>query len=112
MGDVKDAVVGSGSKRRPPPRAVSGANEDDAEARPTNICGELTNLAFEISDLCTQKENDVIDEPTSEMTENARKAALLRAAFTLVNAAAALLEGYAAGSSGAGSSAGLDKGGA
>lgn len=102
MGDVKDAVVGSGSRRRPAPRAVSGVDGDDTEVRPTNICGELTDLAFEISDLCVQKENDVIDEPASEAAENSRKAALLRAAYTLVNAAAALLEGYADSNAGAG----------
>lgn len=97
MGDVKDAVVGSGRQRKPGRRAPSGPGStgDEQEDRPVNIQQELTNLAFEISDLCAEKEGDVLDESPSEAPNNQRKAALLRAAHALVNAAATILETYA-----------------
>jgi len=83
MGEVKEAVRGSGSPRRS--TAVPGGG---------NLLEQLRELKDEVSRLVGIKDDDTLSEGDTEMPENARKAATLRAVHGLIRAAERLLEDY------------------
>ena len=82
MGDVKEAVKGSGSSRK------------SSAGQPQNIVDQLRALREEVSALTAKKDEDALSEGDAAKTENVRKAALLRAVSSLLVSATNLLEDY------------------
>lgn len=80
MGDVKEAVKGS---PKVSPRLKEG-----------NLVQRFTDLTDELSELTTKKDDDTMNEGSDKKSDNVRKAALLRAATSLVRSARTLLEDY------------------
>lgn len=85
MGDVKEAVKGSGASR-PKKHATADA--------PTNILADLGRLQDEVADLTVAKDEDTLTEGETARPENARKAATLRAVHSLLTTCKVLLEDY------------------
>jgi len=85
MGDVKNAVKGSGTSR-PKKHATADA--------PKNILADLGRLQDEVADLAIIKDEDALTEGDAVRPENARKAAMLRAAHSLLTTCKTLLEDY------------------
>jgi len=81
MGEVKDAVKGTGPSRK--------KNPIDA-----NLTDQARTFAAELSRLTVIKDDDVLSEGEGERPENIRKAAQLRAAHALMTHVIALLEDY------------------
>lgn len=86
MGDVKDAVKGSGSSR--PTKDAGKAGE------PSNIIADVKRLKDEVSALTAKKDDDAASEGDAARPENLRKAALLRASHSLLVTIDMLLEKY------------------
>lgn len=86
MGEVKDAVKGSGSKKSKPTPA--------AEASHGNLVQRTDAIIEELGELIQQKDEDAVNEGKSKQPENIEKAARLRAAASLFRAAKVLLEDY------------------
>lgn len=78
MGQVKDAVKGPA-----PAKAAAGSLRERVAA-----------LCDEVSGLIAIKDNDALHEGSAERSENQRKAALLRACFSLLRATGTLLDDY------------------
>lgn len=84
MGDVKEAVKGSPSKKK-------SSTSSDVDK---NLLSRLQDMSEEISELVVKKDEDVLNEGDAAKPENMRKSATLRAAFSLVRTAKQLLEDY------------------
>jgi hypothetical protein len=82
MGEVKDAVKGSGPKVK---------KKHIAEG---SLTDQVRSLADEISRLITIKDEDTLNEGDAEKPENIRKAGILRAANSLLRSAGTILEDY------------------
>lgn len=81
MGEVLDAVKGSGSKK-------------STSTVGTNLQQQVQALTDEVSRLLVIKDNDVATEGDAARPENERKAATLRATSSLLRASKRLLEDY------------------
>lgn len=78
--------------------ALVDAAESLADSPPQieaeNLVEYIMELRERVSELLTQKDQDVLDEGDEEKSENIRKAALLRAVHSLLVSAQRLLEDY------------------
>lgn len=83
MGEVKDTVHGTPSKKR-----RKALKSDD------NLVDQVKNLKDTVSDLIVIKDEDALKEGENEKAENVRKAANLRAAHSLLTSTQTLLEDY------------------
>lgn len=81
MGEVKEAVKGSGSKTK------TGAYDK-------NLLEQVKDLYSKICELAAKKDDDVFNEGDAAKPDNIRKAAHLRAAASMLSATIALLEDY------------------
>lgn len=84
MGEVSEAVKGSGPKPSSKTATEGGGNLRD----------QVKRIADEVSRLTSIKDGDAASEGEAERPENVRKAGLLRAAHSLLRSAANLLEDY------------------
>lgn len=84
MGEVKDTVKGSGPK--PSKKATKKAEG--------NLITQVEDLRAEVGRLTAIKDDETLSEGDAELAENTRKAALLRASYSLLTATKVLLEGY------------------
>jgi hypothetical protein len=94
MGDVKDTVVGT-----PPPKKEKTKKRLIDFGKPKkarkNMVQRVEELQEELSDLVAQKDADTLNEGKASEAENRRKAALLRAASSLLSNAKDILKEYA-----------------
>jgi hypothetical protein len=81
MGQVSDAVKGSPLKSVPAPTGG-------------NLRERVGALCDEVSSLVAVKDDDAEREGAAALPENRRKAALLRACFSLLRAVKTLLDDY------------------
>lgn len=86
MGEVKDAVHGTGRK--------TPAVKEEGAAASDGLVARIDALRDEISRLTVIKDGDVNTEGPEARAENIRKAALLRAGHSLATSIKALLEDY------------------
>lgn len=100
MGDVKDAVKGSGQSRPPAPAggvapggSGPGLSPSDKPAA-TNILEDIRRLADETSKLIAKKDQDADAEGPAAKPENLRKAAHLRSVYSMLVTCRSLLEDY------------------
>ena len=91
MGEVKDAVKGSGPA--PKKKSLLGKKRSGATDG-KNLIDHFQTLRDEVSELTTIKDDDVSKEGDDEKAENMRKAALLRAVSSLLTASQRILEDY------------------
>jgi hypothetical protein len=87
MGEVKEAIKGSGSKKK---KADPKKADWDAE----NLLSTSQAMADDFADLLRVKDEDVLKEGDAEKPENLRKAAVLRAVYSLQRTITNLLEEY------------------
>lgn len=88
MGEVKETVKGSGSSRKKTTRKKKGDDQT------TNLIQDVSDLKDEVSRCIQVKDDDTQTEGDLAKAENIRKAGLMRAAYSLLGAAQALLEEY------------------
>lgn len=81
MGEVKETVKGQ------PKRKLLGKNQE-------NLVNRIEDIRTEVSELVKIKDNDTLTEGDSEIADNTRKAAHLRAAHSLLTSVKTLLEDY------------------
>ena len=89
MGEVKNDVKGA-----TPARKQAGPSAADAGIKGKNILEQVRDLESELSRLTAVKDEEVLSEGEAARAENTRKAALLRAAHSLLTAVSTLLEEY------------------
>ncbi len=84
MGEVAEAVKGTGASRSSKTPSNTGKNLRD----------QVRALADEVSTLVAKKDDDALTEGDAAKPENVRKAALLRASASMLRAVTTLLEDY------------------
>jgi hypothetical protein len=85
MGEVKETVKGSGSTRK---------KKKPATKQTKNLIQEVSDLKDEVSRCIQVKDDDTQSEGDLAKAENIRKSGLMRAVYSLLNSAQALLEEY------------------
>jgi hypothetical protein len=89
LGAVKESVKGGGT---PAKKTTTKRKAGAAESK--NLIGKVSDLKDEISQCIQIKDADTSSEGDLAKAENIRKAALLRASFSMLNGVQTLLEEY------------------
>jgi hypothetical protein len=84
MGEVKEAVKGSSGRRA----------KDTSRLTHGNLIDSVRSLREEVGELTNIKDEETLKEGDLEKADNMRKAALLRATYSLLSAAETILEDY------------------
>jgi len=84
MGEVKETVKGDGPKKK-----IFGKTVEHG-----NLIEQVANLKDKVSKCASVKDNDAATEGDSSKSDNLRKAALLKAAHSLLTTVQVLLEEY------------------
>lgn len=79
MGEAKEKVKGRAKVQK----VYSG-----------NLINKIADLMDEVSDVVQTKENDIVSEGKGQEADNIRKAANMRAAYSLLSGARRLMEDY------------------